>query len=544
MPPFMQVQSLYASCLEMVFDSIYEAVQISSSDSIELWRKIVQSDLHSGIREHLLQIATMYCRRNVYTLLDLLGVLLDKTTRKLDHSRGNDDAWLPVEQCAAFFSRLDQCSATGLQELTIKVRLHPRGMSELEVVSRANPLFHRVLRNGLASSLHSLVLCSACDNETLRLLGRHSQNLRHLDVTSSWLVDDNGLRQLCFKDPELYAPPAYSEHAEGVMRTYLTLESNALNRCCETLQQVRIQDTNTSEVGVLMLLLFIPNLKSLGGFIYYRNVGDAILSLQSAKPDLQLNLTDLWDTCLPPDKAAQLSRAVPHVTSLYTRGNYLPTVNLFCALSALTIDFDFCDFRYELHELLLQHGARLKKLVIVDQNHPLDISLLAELCPNLMELGAKLEGSWNQAGQLTHLTSCRVRVGSREPFTSLLVNAPRLSHFEVSLEEESYGQEIDMFLDSVMFQALCEADPPLECLTTFLMNSECYFGVHTVELLMSRCPNLRLIGDLELWAGVTEKDVQDLACEVRRRNLDLTLRYRGNWPAGRNSIQQILQECQ
>lgn len=43
-----------------------------------------------------------------------------------------------------------------------------------------------------------------------------------------------------------------------------------VNPCCSSLQEVRIQDTNTSEIGVALLLLFVPNLRSLGGFIYYR----------------------------------------------------------------------------------------------------------------------------------------------------------------------------------------------------------------------------------------------------------------------------------
>lgn len=53
--------------------------------------------------------------------MDLLGVFLDRSTRRLDHSRGDDHAWLRAEQCAALFSRLDQCGATGLHELTVKV---------------------------------------------------------------------------------------------------------------------------------------------------------------------------------------------------------------------------------------------------------------------------------------------------------------------------------------------------------------------------------------------------------------------------------------
>lgn len=80
-----------------------------------------------------------------------------------------------------------------------QVRLDPRRTGDIETVSSANLTFHRVLRGGLAANLRSLVLRSICDNEILRILGHHCPHLRHLDATSSWLVDDNGLRSLCFK---------------------------------------------------------------------------------------------------------------------------------------------------------------------------------------------------------------------------------------------------------------------------------------------------------------------------------------------------------
>jgi hypothetical protein len=130
---------------------------------------------------------------------------------------------------------------------------------------------------------------------------------------------------------------------------------------------VRIQDTNTTELGVVLLLLFVPQLRSLGGFIYYRNIGDAVVSLLSWNPQLSLRLTDLWDTFLPPDKANHLVGALPDLRSLYTRGTYLPNLAAWNNLSALTIDFDFIDFGILLEDFLEIAGHRLQKLALVDQ---------------------------------------------------------------------------------------------------------------------------------------------------------------------------------
>ncbi|PNF34542.1 hypothetical protein B7P43_G10743 [Cryptotermes secundus] len=436
MPPFVPVQSLYSSCLTTVFENLLESVK-KTSNTVEHLRKVIQSSLHAGIREHLIHITTAHCRNNIYVLLDLLSILLDQAVKQLDHSGGDDNSCLRAEQCSALLSTLEQCQATGLQELTVKVRLDPRRAGDIETVSSANVSFHRVLRGGLAANLRSLVLRSVCDNEILRLLGRHCPHLRHLDATSSWLVDDNGLRSLCFKEQESHTLPP-DGYCGDTCGWFSAIQPSDLNICCRSLQEVRIQDTNTSELGVIMLLLFIPNLKSLGGFIYYRNVGDAIMNLsQHYDGKLKLNLTDLWDTCLSPEKASILSAAAPQLASLYTRGSWLHSVGSFSHLVALTVDFDFVDFSPALESYLIEHGQKLQKLVLVDQIHSVDVSMLAENCPCLKELGAKLEGGWyGEAGaMLPQLVICRIRVGATETLHALLVHTPRLEHLEVSKDQ-------------------------------------------------------------------------------------------------------------
>lgn len=82
---------------------------------------------------------------------------------------------------------------------------------------------------------------------------------------------------------------------------------------------------------------------------------------------LKLNLTDLWDTCLSPEKASILSAAAPQLASLYTRGSWLHSVGSFSHLIALTVDFDFVDFSPALESYLIEHGQKLQKLVLVDQ---------------------------------------------------------------------------------------------------------------------------------------------------------------------------------
>nr|CAD7202130.1 unnamed protein product [Timema douglasi] len=495
------------------------------------------------ISQHFVTSCVDVSRSNTYVMMDLLYVLLDGSIKQLDHTAGDINSWLRPEESAALFSRLEQCGATGLHELTVKVeqhklvrlfqvRLDPRtfgGSRKSETY--ANLYFHRVLRNGLASHLRSLVLHSVCDNAILGLLGKQCPHLRHLDATSSWLVDDGGIIQLCFRDPELHLNSSYSHYGNSndyFARQFLSVSDIELTSCCRTLHEVRIQDTNTSEVGVLLLLLFLPNLRSLGGFIYYRNVGDAVVSLYRSKAGLQLSLTDLWDTCLSQEKAQLVSEAAPLLSSLYTRGTCLENVGVFTNLTSVTVDFDFIDCARALEQYLFQHGKRLRKLVLVDQMHSVDITMLAELCPDLEELGAKVEGAWwgEPGTMLTNLNTCRVRVGCTETLRALLVHSPNLAHLEVILEEERYSEGVDVFDDSLVSYTVAE-NPCLAKLRVFMMRSECNLTVLTVHLLINACPALKFVGELQMWAGVAERDVEELAADIRDRNLDLLVSYRG-----------------
>lgn len=47
-------------------------------------------------------------------------------------------------------------------------------------------------------------------------------------------------------------------------------DRTVLNHCCFTLEELRIQDTNTEDASLLMILACVKSLKALGGFLYFR----------------------------------------------------------------------------------------------------------------------------------------------------------------------------------------------------------------------------------------------------------------------------------
>ncbi|KAF4528715.1 hypothetical protein B566_EDAN014283 [Ephemera danica] len=528
MPPFVQVKSLYRICIDNITDSLYKLAD--SSKCTDEVRKFLLLSLHAGIRQDLISdatrkykcsscvsVANRKYKYNTYKLFDLLGLLLDYTIKILHPV--DDDSNLWIDECLELFSRLESCHAVGLEELSVRVRINPR--NDLEFVSVMNASFHRTLCG--MQNLRILVLRSVCDNEVLRLLGAHCPKLEQLDMTSSWLVDDKGIRQLLLRNPAAFREDDLSSSTRCL-----------LTRCCCSLKVVRIQDTNTTELGVVLLLLFVPQLRSLGGFIYYRNVGDAVVSLLNWNPGLALRLTDLWDTLLPPDKANHLVAALPELRSLYTRGTYLPNLAAWQHLSALTIDFDFRDFGILLEDFLEIAGHRLKKLALVDQVHEVDLGTLCALCPVLQELSAKIgcdscedvAPNTEGRGQLAQLSLAKVRLTTAEVLPALLASTPSLRTLEISCDQDGTAPDFD---DKTLGQALramiCANDPPM--LQTLAVRTESSLGWSGLMKLLEACPNLQCVGDLYHWAGLTKADLEAFERMCVANNWDLSIIFQG-----------------
>ncbi|XP_071440520.1 uncharacterized protein [Hetaerina americana] len=570
MPPYIKVPSLYIICVNNFTKILHEYVFSESKENISKLRTLVQSSLHAGIKQHLVEIATRNYKNTIFVLFDLLEILLDRYTTRLNTIDEDNRLWL--SECAGLFSRLEQCQAIGLEELSVRVQLDPR--NDLEKVSSMNASFYRTLRQ--MTHLKVLVLRSVCDNEILRLLGRNCPHLEYLDLTSSWLVDDKGIRQLLLLDPDS------NNYESGGECSWLELDSlEQRNACCLTLREVRIQDTNTSLSVVLLLLMLVSHLRSLGGFIYYRNVGDAIVRMASKFPSLKLALAELWDTCLPPEKAEIIGRTAPNLTVLYTRADHLSNVcaPTFPYLTSLTVDFDFHNQSHLMEAYLKFRGRCLRKLALVDQTYSVSLSMLSKYCSSLSELSAKVCGGsrWgtrNSKGSkplLPSLQTARLRLGSNHSLRAVLGGCPELCHLDLTPEDaddisrsgvrmfivvgHGYEREnqdegsdaedeeapdseddnpneeddVDDFGidDSAIVKGLALNPNPI--LTSLVIRKEWACGSVGLRALIHSCPRLRSVGDLYLWQGLSggEEEVAALALEALENNWDLSLVYRG-----------------
>ncbi|KAG8224303.1 hypothetical protein J437_LFUL007243 [Ladona fulva] len=577
MPPFIKVPTLYVLSLNSFIKILYDYV-VETRENARRIRSVVLTSLHAGIKQHLIEIATENYRGSIYVLFDLLEVLLDQCTTKLHAVDEENCLWL--SECAELYSKLEQCQATGLEELSIRVRLNPR--NDLEAVSSMNSSFYRTLRH--MKHLKVLVLRSVCDNEILRLLGRNCPHIEYLDVTSSWLVDDKGIRQLLLKDPD-------SCISEGGEYNWLEMKgSEQRSACCLGLREVRIQDTNTSLTGVLYLLIFASHLRSLGGFIYYRNVGDAVVKLATKIPSLTLHLAELWDTCLPPDKAEIIGKAAPNLTVLYTRADHLSNVSAdsFPFLTSLTVDFDFHDQGHLLEAYLQLRGSCLRKLSLVDQKHAVSLTMLDKYCPSLVELSAKVFGGGRWGSRhfrgskplLPSLQTAHLRLGSNSTLRAILGGCHSLCHLDLtpeSADDENHSgagmfyvvgvdwpsgaQDEDDDGEDEVPENEFDEDPednedyedvgledagiveglalnPNPKLTTLVVRREWQCGSVGLRSLIYSCPKLKSVGDLYHWKGILggEFEVAEISQKVSENNWDLSLVYRGHVYPKRNGF--------
>ncbi|XP_014245865.1 uncharacterized protein LOC106664554 [Cimex lectularius] len=537
MSPLKPVRSLYNYAVDQVLKTIYEILKNREKD-LEPLRKHLINLLHGGIREHIIDKAVSDYGSSVCDILDIVELLADSSIQELQ--------LLKVYQGHNFqngelFSRLNNSNIIGLRKLNLKVHVQQSNSPRIELLTEG---LHKVLRRGLAANLRVLTLHNGADNQSLSILGKYAEHLTHLDITSSWLVDDTGICDLLLKDVSNFINSNWSdlENCEPhAIKSLSLLPECTRNKVCRTLCEVKIQDTNTSSISVLLLLIFARCLKSLGGFLYSRNIGDAILMVQSLDnaPEY-LELTELWDTQLPLDKLTKLAKYLPKLSILYTRAACLPKVPPFLPpLKSLTADFDFVHYGPQLFEFLEFNGSSITRLVLIDQVYSLDLNLIALYCPLLEELVAKVtvDPSRSSNNPMSNLKSAIVRIASGNTFLWIMRQADNIVHLEVLLERE--GTEEDAMFENDVIQQMIDENPKSLQSIAYL-SIHMYFNpryqicavscgtltINAAYTLCIACDSLKVLGELHTWFWVSKKDVLSMAEHIKKSNWDVKLRYR------------------
>ncbi|XP_039295451.1 uncharacterized protein LOC120353961 [Nilaparvata lugens] len=431
MSPRLQVPTLQECSLRYALTVIREGTFMCKGASmIKDERQYLIRVLHSGIRQQLINLAFHECRRDSNLMIEIVYLLLDGSIRCIAPTPEMEH--LSTSQCMRLFCIMHQADATGLTEL--KITVNPRMKVAVEHTGMA-PL-NSLMSRGLARNLHTLVLRNTCDNAMLAQLGRHATCLSKLDIADNWLINEQGICQLLFKDSSSIHLPADLDDCDWMLTDLNRMPQDNLTRCCETLQEIRIQDTNTSGISVLMLLMFVKHLESLGGFLYYRNLGDCILAVKPFRS--RLAITKLWDMHLPWEKMVAIGEVIGHgLHTLYTRVSQITAKQLpFTALRDLTIDFDYFVYEQAFVDFLATNGAQLTRLVLLDQGYNMDITVIANYCPQLVELAAStcLDNHFPHS-ELAHLKVARLKINTAQVFTWIMVNCPIIKKLAVRIEQ-------------------------------------------------------------------------------------------------------------
>ncbi|XP_065210003.1 uncharacterized protein LOC135838347 [Planococcus citri] len=533
MPHVKQVHSLYFQCLNCIFESLYEVVSNGvDSKTLERMRKHFVTNLHGGIREHILKLAVLKDKNRIHVLLQLINLLIDSSVGYLCPVSGT--GYLLADHYSTLIHHLRNRECTGLKSLYIKVGHDRPKNKEEEIISKANKLFYSLLVKGLAKNLTVLVLETCCDNEILKLLGQNCMHLTKLNVTNSWSVNDNGCKYLCLKDPDCIPDIVEGDtHTPQLLLNMMSMKPETLNQCCFTLCDIRIQDTNTSDIAVLMLLIFIRNLKTLGGFIYFRSVGDNIVYLSRlAQEKLKLNLTELWDTHLTDSKLQHLSAVLPNLSSIYTRCMHLQLVTRFSKLSEIIIDFDFNHYEDVFFNFLASSGKQLRTITLKDQAGYIDLPKILESCPNLIEINCAVKmDSAAKSIQALRLIKANIKTTEIDVVEWIFDHTPNLEHFEVELNyHREFFTNYTVVFDNGWLKDLIERKPQsLNSLKYFILNSSesRTFKQKTVLKFILECQKLKHVGDFHTWA-VPIKGLNGLRSALKDRNLDVNILYKSD----------------
>ncbi|KAL1132614.1 hypothetical protein AAG570_010566, partial [Ranatra chinensis] len=476
-------------------------------------------------------------------LLNVIELLGDPAIKTLNISkRGDYINWYNIIK---LFSLLDAANIIGLNELDIKSHIYfqVRGIRESEPIGD----FYNVLKNGLASNLRVLVLHSGANNGILEIIGKHAVQLSHLEITCSWLVDDSGIASLLLKNySQVISLPwdGLESQTSAAIRILSLLPTSEQNRTCDTLCEVKIQDTNTSFISVVLLLMFAKNLKSFGGFLYDRNIGDIVLEVHSLmESPSTFALTKLWDMDLPPVKLEKLSKLLPKLSHLYTRTVcLLEPPDRIPQLTDLTADFGLVHYDFRFYNFLENYGKSIRRLVLLDQVYGINLAIVAEACPLLEELSAKVyvdSPCIKTRSLLANLRLAEVRICSPQTFSWLMKQADNIKHLEVLLEQKNGVQEL--FENSVITKLVEDKPKSLKSITRLgihimmrtiferLTFSCGLLHIDAAYTLCRECPLLTILGELETWMQVSDQDVYSMAEYIKNSNWNVKLRYRNKF---------------
>ncbi|XP_050533973.1 uncharacterized protein LOC126901518 isoform X2 [Daktulosphaira vitifoliae] len=420
---------------------------------------------------------------------------------------------------------LNRCN-THLKELSLTFQMSSKN-DYTPIVYNSMFKLQNSLKDGLASKLVFLKLGAICDNAILQTIGENAICLKHLDISGSWNVDEIGIKHLLFKKDVSVETNNVSNDKLCQQLGKLYENKRALNKCCFTLEELRIQDTNTEDASLLMILACVKSLRALGGFLYFRNIGDAIVTLWENSPKVrEFQLTELYDMQLTGKKIAVLKECLPYLKKLYTRLSCVCSPQDFAdpeqgsmfwgRVQTLTIDLDYM-MNFHFINFIYNYGCNLSELTILDQEADIDVAKVLSSCPNLLFLKGYLHTFETPVGKFIKLKSFELHMPTVETINWFFENCPCLE------EAKLFSDSRHLYWNSQVF----EKPPAIMCnklkrLEISFNDKHSIISQKTVYKFIDKCSKLQYLGCLNTWS-LDKNFVDMIKLYVKKNNYDLNI---------------------
>ncbi|KAF0766196.1 Uncharacterized protein FWK35_00011484 [Aphis craccivora] len=548
MPPYNSVKSLQCLALDQVCKYIL-SITDNMKEDVNGSREYFINNVHAWARTNILNYTKILLDdgEKDHEIWDRLNFVMIDTNPYLKILNAKLNMWLIILNAMLdigvsrlpplfllggmelgfqeFVSILNR-NNTHLKELSVTFQMSSKN-NYTPVVYASMYNLQKTFHEGLASKLVHLKLGAICDNAILKTIGEHALCLKHLDVSGSWNVDEAGIKQLLFKKDVYVETINVSNEMLCQNLSHMYDNKSLLNNCCFTLEELRIQDTNTEDASLLMIIACVKSLKALGGFLYFRNIGDALVTVWENSPKPRIfQLTELYDMQLTGKKIAALKECLPYLKKLYTRLSCVCTPEDFAdpeqgsmfwgRVQTLTIDLDYM-MNFHFINFVFNYGRNLSELTILDQEADIDVAKLLASCPNLLVLKGFLHIFEMPVGKFSKLKSIELHMPTVETINWFFENCPCLE------EAKLYSDSRHLYWNTQVFERppliMCNNLKRLE----ISFNDEHPITNHqTVIKFIEKCSKLQYLGRLDKW-NLDKKFVKQVKLYIKKMNYELNI---------------------
>lgn len=374
----------------------------------------------------------------------------------------------------------------------------------------------------------------------LEVIAVQGKNLSHLNLKGVWVRDYPAMLCQVIKNLENLNTLIIPHMADdSVLAAVSNLKQIAVldicGEACFTVEGIKSLRTETLQVldignfgkvniceeepsGSELVAYLIENNPNLKYLKTYSFTGDALKVIYKKHLQFRSRIKYLHDTGTDFESGEAIVQLCPDLTSVHINGAKKDILQAFSKLKKIhSLKLTKCDVS-DIIDYLSVSGCDVQELKINScKSAAVNLSEIATLCPNLATFESFRTRLIFPDQNIyfvnllnVELLYCECNV---EVIRALLVNSPFLKRFVV-------GCVINM-TDGDIFRLCAECD--FSNLEELWLSYAKGLTVISVELLMSHCQKLRLIGQLSGW-DVQQEELDYLNAVIASKNIDLTLR--------------------